>query len=85
MSVTAGLLVPAVFFGWLVALVVRPAVWIAVALSVGSVALGLVGIWLFAGLEGGSLGLIDYLGEVHGWLAPILLAAAALVAVATIR
>jgi hypothetical protein len=85
LSVTAGLVAAAAFIGWLVGSIVRPAVWLAVGLAVGSVALGFVGIWLFAGLEGGSLGLLDYLGQVHGWLAPITLAMGGVVAFATIR
>ena len=58
---------------------------LAIALAVGSVAAGLVGVWLFAGLEGGSLGLIDYLVQVQGVLVPIELATAGLVALATLR
>jgi hypothetical protein len=85
LSVTAGLVVGAAFIGWLVASIVRPAAWLAVGLSVGSVALGLIGVWLYAGLEGGSLGPLDYLAQVQGWLAPIQLAIAGLVALATIR
>jgi len=85
LSVTAGLVVAAAFIGWLIASLVRPAVSLAIALSVGSVAAGLVGIWLFAGLEGGSLGLFDYLAEVQGVLVPIELATAGLVALATLR
>jgi hypothetical protein len=85
LSVTAGLLVAAAFIGWLVATAVRPALVPAIVLSVGSVALGLVGIWLFARLEGGVLGLFDYLGEVQGPLAPLQLVVAGLVALAAIR
>jgi hypothetical protein len=85
LSVTLGLVVVAAFVGWIVASLVRPLVWVAVALAVGSVALGLVGIWLFAGLEGGALGLVDYLGQVQGPLVVAELAAAGLVAYATIR
>lgn len=85
LSVTFGLLVVAAFFGWLIATLVRPAVWLAVGLAVAAVALGLVGIWLFAGLEGGALGLVDYLGQVQGPLVLVHLAAAGLVAYGTIR
>lgn len=85
LSVTVGLVVAAALIGWLVASLVRPAVGLAIALAVGSVAAGLVGVWLFAGLEGGSLGLIDYLVQVQGVLVPIELATAGLVALATLR
>lgn len=85
LSVTLGLVVVAAFIGWLVASLVRPAAGPAVGLAIGSVALGLVGIWLFAGLEGGALGLVDYLGQVHGPLVLVHLAAAGLVAFGTIR
>jgi hypothetical protein len=44
---------------------------------------GLVGIWLYAGLEGGALGLIDYLAEVQGILVPVELAAAGILAFAS--
>ncbi len=85
LSVTLGLVVVAAFVGWIVASLVRPLVWVAVTLALGSVALGLVGIWLFAGLEGGALGLVDYLGQVQGPLVVAELAAAGLIAYATIR
>jgi hypothetical protein len=85
LSVTLGLVVVAAFTGWLVASIVRPFVWAAVGLAVGSVVLGLVGIWLFAGLEGGALGLVDYLGQVQGPLVIVEMAVAALVAFGTIR
>ncbi|HEX7221956.1 MAG TPA: hypothetical protein VF231_01795, partial [Candidatus Limnocylindrales bacterium] len=85
LSVTLGLVVVAAFVGWIVASLVRPLVSVAVALAVGSVALGLVGIWLFAGLEGGALGLVDYLGQVQGPLVVVELAVAGLIAYATIR
>ncbi|HET9458253.1 MAG TPA: hypothetical protein VFO78_12980, partial [Candidatus Limnocylindrales bacterium] len=85
LSVTAGLVVAAAFIGWIVASLVRPDVGLAIALAVGSVATGLVGVWLFAGLEGGSLGLIEYLVQVQGVLVPIELATAGLVALATLR
>ena len=85
LSMTLGLLVVIAFTAWLIASIVRPDVWLAVGLAVGSVAVGLVGIWLYAGLEGGTLGLVDYLGQVQGPLVPVELAVAALVAFVTIR
>ena len=65
--------------------IVRPSLVLGVSLAIGSIALGLVGIWLFAGLEGGVLSLPDYLGEVQGPLVVIELAVAGLVAAATVR
>ncbi len=85
LSVTLGLVVVAAFLGWLIASIVRPFVWAAVGLAIASVVLGLVGIWLFAGLEGGALGLVDYLGQVQGPLVIVEIAVAALVAFGTIR
>jgi hypothetical protein len=83
LSVTVGLVAAAGVIGWITGMVVRPGRAIAAALAVASVALGLVGIWLFAGFEGGALGLVDYLAEVQGILVPIELAVAgALAAVA---
>jgi hypothetical protein len=39
---------------------------LAIGLTLGSVALGQVGIWQYALTEGGVLPLVDYLGEVFG-------------------
>ena len=82
LSITAGLIGAAAVIGWLVGIVTRPARAAAIAIAVGSVALGLVGIWLFAGLEGGALGLVDYLAQVQGILVPIELVVAGSVAAA---
>jgi hypothetical protein len=71
LSVTVGLVGAAGVIGWVMGMVVRPGRAVAVALAVASVALGLVGIWLFAGFEGGALGLIEYLAEVQGILVPL--------------
>jgi hypothetical protein len=53
--------------------VVTPAV--RVTLAVGSallgVVLGQVGLWLYAGVEGGALPLIDYLAQTYGVLVPL--------------
>jgi hypothetical protein len=76
LSITAGLVGAAGLIGWLVGIAVRPARAAAVAIALGSVVLGLIGIWLFAGIEGGVLGPIDYLAEVQGVLVPIELAVA---------
>jgi hypothetical protein len=85
LSTTAGLVAVAALIGWLVGSVVRPAVGLAVALAVASVVVGLVGVWVYARMEGGVLGLTDYLGEVQGVLVPIQLLLAGGVAAATIR
>ena len=68
-----------------IASTVRPHLWRAIGLAVGSVAAGLVGIWVYAGLEGGTLGLVDYLGQVHGPLVLVEIAVAAVVAFVVIR
>jgi len=52
----------------------------AVIVAIGSVALGLVGIWLFAGIEGGVLGMVDYLADVQGLLVPVELVVAGVLA-----
>lgn len=85
LSVTVGLVGVAAVIGWVVGSIVRPSLVLAVGLAIGSIALGLVGIWLFAGLEGGVLSLPDYLGQVHGPLVVIELAVAGLLAAATVR
>lgn len=80
-SFTAGLIVVAVFLGRLTALGVASGaagggsqaarLVLAVGLSLAGVALAQVGLWLWAGLEGGSLGLVDFLAEVYGALVPL--------------
>lgn len=85
LSVTFGLIGIAVVIGWAVGSLARPSLGLAVAIATGSVALGLVGIWLFSRLEGGVLGLPDYLAAVHGPLVVVELAIAGLVAAATVR
>ena len=82
LSVTAGLVAVAGVIGWLTGMVVRPGKAIAAALAVVSVAVGLLGIWVFAGFEGGALPLLDYLAQVQGILVPIELAIAGALAAA---
>ncbi len=86
---TAGLLVVAAAIGWAVGTAVSldgaPDTTarrrqLAVSLAVASVVLGQVGLWLLARLEGGTLGIIDYLGEVFGILVPAQALVAAAVA-----
>jgi hypothetical protein len=85
LSVTVGLLGIAAVTGWAVGSLARPSLGLAVGIALGSVAVGLVGIWLFARFEGGVLGLPDYLAAVHGLLVPLEFAVAGLVAAATVR
>ncbi len=85
LSVTGGLVGVAVVIGWVVGSLARPSLAVAVGVAIGSFALGLVGIWLFARLEGGVLGPTEYLAEVQGPLVVVELAVAALVAAATAR
>jgi hypothetical protein len=58
----------------------RRRVVIALALALGAVALGQLGLWQYARTEGGVLAPIDYLGEVFGPLVPLQFATAAAVA-----
>jgi uncharacterized membrane protein YidH (DUF202 family) len=53
---------------------------VAVGIAILAILLGQLGIWLYARSEGGVLGLLDYLGQAFGWLVPLQLAVAALVA-----
>jgi len=53
---------------------------VAVALAVGSVVLGQLGLWLYARVEGGVLPLGGYLAETFGVLVPFQVAVAAIVA-----
>jgi hypothetical protein len=81
LAVSAGLLVVASGVGYAVGLATligsgdtlsagaRP--WIAAALAALGVALGQVGLWLFARAEGGVLAPIDYLGQTFGPLVPV--------------
>lgn len=85
LSVTVGLVGVAAVIGWAVGSSARPSLGLAVALAIGSIVLGLVGIWLVARLEGGVLSLPEYLAQVQGPLVGIEIAVAALVAAATAR
>jgi hypothetical protein len=85
LSVTTGLVAVAAVIGWAIGSTAGGARMLAVGLAVGSVIVGLVGIWLFANTEGGVLSLPDYLAEVQGVLVPLEIAVAGLVAAATAR
>jgi uncharacterized membrane protein YidH (DUF202 family) len=90
LGVSLGLVVLAVVIGRLVTLTllagggatITPGARAAVAVGIAVLAilLGQLGIWLYARSEGGVLGLLDYLGQAFGWLVPLQLAVAALVA-----
>lgn len=70
LSMTLGLVVVAAFIGWLCGrLAGRRSV--ATVLAVGTVGLGLLGIWAWSRLEGGVLDPLDYLGQVQGPLAVV--------------
>lgn len=64
--VTAGLIVVALFAGWLIGKLVSPPAWAAVV-GLVAIVLGFLGIWAFGRIEGGVLDPIGYLLEVEGW------------------
>jgi hypothetical protein len=66
MSATAGLIILALFAGWLVGKLVSPPP-LAAAIGLVAIVAGLAGIWLFGRLEGGVLDPIAYFDEVQGW------------------
>jgi hypothetical protein len=77
----AGLIVVALFLGRLTAIAVTAGAGtsispnarrlLSVGLSLAGVAVAQAGLWLWAGIEGGVLGPIDYLGQVYGALVPL--------------
>ena len=95
LGVSAGLLVVAAATGWAVATGLRVGAGgqysrsdhlrLALTLTLGAVALGQAGLWVYARSEGGVLAPLDYLWEVFGVLVPLELMAAALVAWITVR
>jgi hypothetical protein len=80
LSITVGLIAVAAVVGWAIGSFIQPRVGLAVAVALASVALGLVGIWLFGRSEGGVLDPITYLAEVHGPLVLVEFGAAAVAA-----
>ncbi len=58
----------------------RRRVAVALALALGAVALGQLGLWQYGRIEGGVLGPLDYLGQVYGPLVLVEFAAAGLIA-----
>jgi hypothetical protein len=90
LTLTEGLLVVAGFTGggigialrWGAAdeLTRRHRVALGFAMAVAAVAVGQVGLWQYAAMEGGVLGPLDYLGQVYGPLVPAEFATAAVLA-----
>ena len=83
------MLVIAAALGWAVATALSPSPAtaravrrqaLAAGLAAVGVALGQLGLWLVARQEGGTLGLVEYLGEVFGILVPLQLVIAVVVA-----
>jgi len=64
-GVTAGLVIPSAFLGWLTGRLVSPPARAAIV-GLAAIATGLLAIWLFGRLEGGVMDPIDYLAEVEG-------------------
>lgn len=95
LAVSAGLLVVAAATGWAVGLALRwgagqpPAfgrrVRLAVGLALLSIVLGQLGLWWYAGTEGGVLDPLDYLAQTFGLLVPLELVVAAIAAWLTAR
>jgi hypothetical protein len=85
LSMTGGLLAVSVVVGIVLGSTLRPRTAVAVGLAVGSVVLGLLGVWLFSRLEGGVLDPLAYLADVEGPLVPIQLLLAAVSATASSR
>ena len=85
LSMTGGLLAVSVVVGIVLGSTLRPRTAMAVGLAVGSVVLGLLGVWLFSRLEGGVLDPLAYLADVEGPLVLIQLLLAAASATAGSR
>jgi hypothetical protein len=66
LTITAGLVVVAIFLGWLIGKLVSPPP-LAALIGLVAIVVGLLGIWLFGRIEGGVLDPIAYLDEVQGW------------------
>jgi hypothetical protein len=78
LSLSAGLLVVAAGTGWAIGTATRVGAgdafgrdrrpWVALGLAIVTVALGQIGLWLYARTEGGVLALPDYLAQTFGLL-----------------
>lgn len=90
LALSAGLIVVAAATGWAVAAGLRVGAGssldasrrrsLAAAIALVAIALGQVGLWLYARTEGGALGPVDYLAETFGFLVPLELVAGGAVA-----
>jgi hypothetical protein len=95
LAVSSGLIVVAAATGWAIAVAIRAGagsrlaagrrVRLAIGLALVAVALGQVGLWVYARSEGGVLGPLDYLAEVFGFLVPVEFVAAWIAAWVTAR
>jgi hypothetical protein len=95
LAVSAGLLVVAGVTGWAVAAALRAGAGPhldrarlgrpALVLATLAVAVGQLGLWLYARSEGGVLGPVDYLAETFGFLVPLQFVVAWVVAWAAAR
>jgi hypothetical protein len=95
MLVSAGLVVVAAGGGWAVAIGLRlgagasisgrSRIGLAATIALVAIALGQVGLWLFARSEGGVLPIADFLAQTYGPLVPLQAAVAAVVAGWTAR
>jgi hypothetical protein len=95
LTLSAGLVIVAAVTGWMVAVGLRAGggphlsrrarTRAALVLATLAVALGQLGLWLYARSEGGVLGPLDYLAETFGFLVPIEFLAAWIAAWATAR
>ncbi len=89
-TLTGGLLALAAIIGWATAWALRTGggttiaagrrMSLAIALALGTIALGQLGLWLYGLSEGGVLPFVEYLGEVFGPLVPAQAIVAAVVA-----
>lgn len=81
LGLSAGLVVVAGATGWAIGTALRTLagatlprprrVGLALAITLVGFALGQIGLWWYAGTEGGVLSLADYLGETFGPLVPV--------------
>ncbi len=95
LALATSLVLVAPFIGWTIAWAVKTGAdgtvarsrlaLLALVLAAGAVALGQLGLWLYARTEGGVLPLTDYLGEVYGVLVPLQFLFAVPIAWATTR
>jgi hypothetical protein len=71
LGVTAGLVIPSAFLGWLTGRLVSPPGRAAIV-GLAAIAIGLLAVWLFGRMEGGVMDPIAYLAEVEGPIVVVL-------------